>query len=138
MDAEANKTEAPALFRSEANVGRWHLPAGKALQVTWSNPREVRAVELALASEFPGIDTIKLESRSGIICVEMAKKFEEAGFRMVEIPVSHYPRMHGRSEFFRVRHLAYTFRGLLKIWWKMVVTRRLPFLVSAVTKKSQL
>lgn len=37
-------------------------------------------------------ETISLESRSGVICVEMAKKFERAGFRMVEIPVSHYPR----------------------------------------------
>ena len=81
-------------------------------------------------------DSIKLESRSGVICVEMAKKFEEPGFRMVEVPVSHYPRMHGRSEFFRVRHLAHTFRGLLKIWWKMVVTRRLPFLVSTAARKS--
>ena len=60
-------------------------------------------------------DTISLESRSGVICVEMAKKFEHAGFRMAEIPVSHYPRMHGRSEFFRVRHVAYTFKGLLSL-----------------------
>ncbi len=81
-------------------------------------------------------DTIRLESRSGVICVEMAKKFEEAGFGMVEIPVSHYPRMHGRSEFFRMRHLVHTFRGLLKIWWRMVVTRKLPFLMSAETRKS--
>jgi hypothetical protein len=81
-------------------------------------------------------DHITLESTSGVICVEMARKFDEAGFRMVEIPVSHYPRLHGRSEFFRVRHLVHTFRGLLKIWWKMVVTRRLPSSVSTVTRKS--
>lgn len=66
-------------------------------------------------------DTIKLESRSGVICVEMARKFDEAGFRMAEVPVSHYPRMHGRSEFFRIRHLVHTFRGLLRIWFKMMV-----------------
>ncbi len=81
-------------------------------------------------------DTIKLESRSGVICVEMAKKFDEAGFRMVEVPVSHYPRLHGRSEFFRFRHLVHTFRGLLKIWWKMVVSRRLPLWMSIAAKKS--
>jgi hypothetical protein len=66
------------------------------------------------------LDRISLESRSGVICVEMAKKFEQAGFRMAEIPVSHYPRMYGRSEFFRVRHPAFTFKGLLKIWWTLV------------------
>ena len=71
-------------------------------------------------------DVITLESRSGVICVEMAKKFERAGFRMAEVPVSHYPRMHGSSEFFRVRHLVHTFRGLLKIWWSLVITRKQP------------
>jgi len=81
-------------------------------------------------------ETISLESRSGVICVEMAKKFERAGFRMVEIPVSHYPRLHGRSEFFRVRHLAYTFQGLLRVWWNLVVSRRLPVWMSIAAKKS--
>jgi glycosyltransferase involved in cell wall biosynthesis len=80
-------------------------------------------------------ETISLESRSGVICVEMAKKFEQAGFRMVEVPVSHYPRMHGRSEFFRVRHLAYTFKGLLKIWWTLVISPRLPLWMSIAPKK---
>src|SRR5438876_966054 len=80
-------------------------------------------------------DTISLESRSGVICVEMAKKFELAGLRMVEIPVSHYPRMHGRSEFFRVRHLVHTFRGLLKVWWLLVIWRRLPVWMSIAAKK---
>ena len=61
-----------------------------------------------------------LESTSGVICVEMARKFDEAGFRMVEIPVSHYPRLHGRSEFFRLRHLSHTLKGLLRIWWSLV------------------
>jgi len=39
-------------------------------------------------------DVISLESTSGVICVEMARKFDVAGFRMIEIPVSHYPRLH--------------------------------------------
>ena len=80
-------------------------------------------------------ETITLESRSGVICVEMAKKFELAGFRMAEVPVSHYPRMHGSSEFFRFRHLAHTFRGLLKIWWNLVLSRRLPLWMSIAAKK---
>jgi glycosyltransferase involved in cell wall biosynthesis len=81
-------------------------------------------------------ETISLESRSGVICVEMAKKFERAGFRMAEVPVSHYPRLHGRSEFFRVRHLVYTFRGLMKVWWNLVVSHRLPVWMSIAAKKS--
>jgi glycosyltransferase involved in cell wall biosynthesis len=79
---------------------------------------------------------ITLESKSGVICVEMAKKFELAGFRMAEIPVSHYPRLHGASEFFRVRHLAHTLRGLMRIWWRMIVVRRLPLWMTIAAKKS--
>jgi glycosyltransferase involved in cell wall biosynthesis len=71
-------------------------------------------------------ERISLESRSGVICVEMARKFELAGFRMAEAPVSHYPRLHGRSEFFRLRHLTYTFQGLLRIWFNLVLAPRLP------------
>jgi glycosyltransferase involved in cell wall biosynthesis len=78
---------------------------------------------------------LSLDSRSGVICVEMAKKFEQAGFRMAEVPVSHYPRMHGSSEFFRVRHLAHTLRGLLKIWWRMIVVPKLPLWKTIAARK---
>jgi glycosyltransferase involved in cell wall biosynthesis len=79
---------------------------------------------------------IVLESRSGVICVEMAKKFDIAGFRMAEVPVSHYPRLNGRSEFFRVRHLAHTFKGLVRIWWTLVLSPRLPLWMTIAAKKS--
>jgi glycosyltransferase involved in cell wall biosynthesis len=81
-------------------------------------------------------DVISLESTSGVICVEMARKFDAAGFRMTEIPVSHYPRLHGRSEFFRFRHLSHTLKGLLRIWWSLVLSRRLPVWMSTAAKKS--
>jgi glycosyltransferase involved in cell wall biosynthesis len=81
-------------------------------------------------------DAITLQSKSGVICVEMATKFEQAGFRMAEVPVSHYPRLHGSSEFFRLRHLTHTFRGLLRIWWNLVLSRRLPLWMTIAAKKS--
>ena len=81
-------------------------------------------------------DAITLESQSGVICVEMARKFDVAGFRMTEIPVSHYPRMHGRSEFFRIRHLSHTLRGLIRVWWSLVVARRLPVWMTTAARKS--
>ena len=81
-------------------------------------------------------DAITLESQSGVICVEMARKFDVAGFRMTEIPVSHYPRLHGRSEFFRIRHLSHTLRGLLRIWWSLVVASKLPVWMTTAAKKS--
>ena len=82
-------------------------------------------------------ESITLESQSGVICVEMARKFDQAGFRMTEIPVSHYPRLHGSSEFFRVRHLAHTLRGLLRIWWELVLSRKLSPWIDLAAKKRQ-
>jgi hypothetical protein len=81
-------------------------------------------------------DSIHLESTSGVICVEMARKFDAAGLQMVEIPVSHYPRLHGRSEFFRIRQLTHTLKGLLRIWWSLVLSRRLPVWITTAARKS--
>ena len=81
-------------------------------------------------------EAITLESTSGVICVEMARKFDEAGFRMAEVPVSHYPRLHGRSQFFRLNHLSHTLKGLLRIWWSLVVWRWLPVWITTAARKS--
>ena len=80
-------------------------------------------------------DAITMTSRSGVICVEMARKFDDAGFRMTEVPVSHYPRRHGRSEFFRFRHLAHTLKGLIGIWFRLVLSRRLPLGATTETRR---
>jgi len=68
-------------------------------------------------------DRINLEKTSGIICVEMMKKIQDAGFRVVEVPVHHYHRAFGRSEFFNVRRLLRTGRDLLVLWYSLVVRR---------------
>jgi glycosyltransferase involved in cell wall biosynthesis len=64
---------------------------------------------------------INLEKTSGIICVEMMKKVQDAGFRIVEVPVHHYHRAFGRSEFFNYRRLFRTGRDLLLLWFALVV-----------------
>ena len=40
-------------------------------------------------------DRIQLRKTSGVICLEMIKKIEDAGFRIVEVPVHHYHRAFG-------------------------------------------
>jgi glycosyltransferase involved in cell wall biosynthesis len=50
-------------------------------------------------------DQIQLESDSGIICVELMTKFRQAGGRLVEVPVHHYHRAYGVSQFFNVRRV---------------------------------
>jgi len=62
---------------------------------------------------------INLEHNSGVICVELIKKLERAGARFVEIPVHHYARQHGTSQFFRWRHLFRTWVNMLALWWSL-------------------
>ena len=69
-------------------------------------------------------DRISLDKTSGIICVEMMKKIQDARFRIVEVPVHHFHRAFGRSEFFNFRRLFRTGRDLLLLWYVLVVRRQ--------------
>jgi hypothetical protein len=48
----------------------------------------------------------------------------ELACRVVETGVHHYPRLHGRSQFFRLRSLAVTFSQLTHLWVRLVVLRQ--------------
>jgi glycosyltransferase involved in cell wall biosynthesis len=66
-------------------------------------------------------DRIQLEKRSGVICLEMMKKIHDAGFRIVEVPVHHYHRAFGRSQFFNFRRIAKTGLDVMRLWLALVV-----------------
>ncbi|MCA1561959.1 MAG: glycosyltransferase family 2 protein [Acidobacteria bacterium] len=66
-------------------------------------------------------DRIALEKDSGVICLEMMKKVQDAGFRIAEVPVHHYHRAHGRSQFFNFRRLFKTGVDVLGLWFALVV-----------------
>jgi glycosyltransferase involved in cell wall biosynthesis len=70
------------------------------------------------------VDEVELTSTSGVICVEMMRKFERAGARFVEVGVSHHARPHGRSQFFRLPAIARSARQLVALWWNLVVRKR--------------
>jgi glycosyltransferase involved in cell wall biosynthesis len=61
-----------------------------------------------------------LTSTSGVVCVEMMRSFDRSGARFIEVPVHHYARRTGSSEFFRVASIARSAHQLLTLWWKMV------------------
>jgi glycosyltransferase involved in cell wall biosynthesis len=63
---------------------------------------------------------LNLTSTSGTICVELVKKVELTGCEAVEIAVHHYPRLHGKSQFFRVRSLLTTFGQFARIYVRLV------------------
>jgi glycosyltransferase involved in cell wall biosynthesis len=66
-------------------------------------------------------DRVRLEKSSGVICLEMMKKFTDAGVRIVEVPVHHYHRAYGKSQFFNFARLARTAVDVMKLWWVLVV-----------------
>jgi glycosyltransferase involved in cell wall biosynthesis len=67
--------------------------------------------------------TIDLESDSGTICLELVKKLQDAGHRFAEVPVHHYHRTYGQSQFFNLPRLWRTGVQLIALWWKLVVRR---------------
>jgi glycosyltransferase involved in cell wall biosynthesis len=68
-------------------------------------------------------DTVHLEKNSGVICLEMMKKITDAGFRIAEVPVHHYHRAYGRSQFFNFARLYRTAIDVFKLWYALVVRR---------------
>ena len=69
-------------------------------------------------------DVVQLEKNSGVICLEMMKKFQDAGFRVAEHPVHHYHRSYGKSQFFNFRRIFRTAIDVLKLWWALVIRRQ--------------
>jgi glycosyltransferase involved in cell wall biosynthesis len=66
---------------------------------------------------------VQLEKDSGVICLEMMKKITDAGFRIAEVPVHHYHRAYGKSQFFNFRRLFRTGVDVFKLWFALVVRR---------------
>jgi glycosyltransferase involved in cell wall biosynthesis len=66
-------------------------------------------------------DKVTLRADSGVICVEMMKKVQDAGFRLTETGVHHFHRVYGKSQFFKLRSLLRTTRDLGKLWLQLVI-----------------
>jgi glycosyltransferase involved in cell wall biosynthesis len=62
------------------------------------------------------IGRISLGVSSGAICVEMIRKLKSAGCTFREVPVHHYPRPHGKSQFFTPRRVARTIFDFFALW----------------------
>jgi glycosyltransferase involved in cell wall biosynthesis len=68
-------------------------------------------------------DVVRLEKNSGVICLEMMKKFQDAGFRVAEHPVHHYHRSYGKSQFFNFPRIYRTAIDVMKLWWRLVIRK---------------
>jgi glycosyltransferase involved in cell wall biosynthesis len=70
------------------------------------------------------LESFPLESNSGCITVEMMTRIEQGGFRIVEVPVHHYHRAYGQSQFFNFSRVARTLIELTGLWVRLKVLRR--------------
>ena len=68
--------------------------------------------------------TVKLESNSGLICAEMIRKIADSGFKFQEVPVNHYWRTSGKSQFFNIKRVSKVVFGLLILWYKLVIQKK--------------
>jgi glycosyltransferase involved in cell wall biosynthesis len=64
---------------------------------------------------------LQLQSNTGTICVELVRGIEASGCGIREVPVHHFARLYGRSEFFRIGSLLMTLRQMTDLYWKVVV-----------------
>jgi glycosyltransferase involved in cell wall biosynthesis len=71
------------------------------------------------------IQRISLEASSGAICLELVYKLAAAGCVFKEVPVHHYPRPYGESEFFKPRHVARTAFDFVGLWWTLIASSTL-------------
>ncbi len=58
---------------------------------------------------------ITLNSTSGIICLELITKLQQAGARFAQIPIHHYPRKYGTSAFFQLGNLYKTLKEFVRM-----------------------
>lgn len=76
-------------------------------------------------------DKVELTADSGVICVELMKKVQDAGFRLTETPVHHFHRAYGKSQFFNYPRLVRVAQDLVVLWKQLVLDKE--HLVPAVT-----
>jgi glycosyltransferase involved in cell wall biosynthesis len=68
-------------------------------------------------------DKVKLTRSSGVICVELMKKVQDHGYRLAEVPVHHFHRTYGKSQFFNFPRVSKTLLDLARLWMELVVRK---------------
>ncbi len=70
-------------------------------------------------------DRVTLEKESGVICLEMVKKIQDAGFSFVEVPVNHFFRAYGKSQFFNFGRVFRVGKDVIKLWFELIAKPKL-------------
>jgi len=51
------------------------------------------------------MNNIDLKHKSGVVCLELVKKLEKSGAKIIDVPVNHYFRTYGKSQIFNFKKL---------------------------------
>jgi glycosyltransferase involved in cell wall biosynthesis len=70
-------------------------------------------------------ERVELKRDSGLICVELVTKIEKNGFEVAQVPVHHYHRLHGRSQFFNFRRVFRVLWEMTGLWWELIVQKKI-------------
>lgn len=66
---------------------------------------------------------MELAESNGTFSIELLKKLHDGGFQFREVPVHHYPRVYGRSQYFRADKVLRGYHQLLVLWLRLVVRK---------------
>ncbi len=66
-------------------------------------------------------DQVRLTVDSGLVCVELMARIARGTYRITQVPVHHYHRMHGKSQFFNIPRVARVLWGMGGLWWRICV-----------------
>lgn len=69
------------------------------------------------------LSAIDLVESDGTMCIELLKKLQDGGFRFREVPVRHYPRVYGRSQYFTVSGVLASYVQLFRLWVRLVIRK---------------
>ena len=81
---------------------------------------------------------IELESKDGAICVELVRKLRDCDRTMIELPVTHYARAFGTSQFFKPDRIVRAVQGVTSWYVKLVILRQQKRRVRALARQRAL
>ena len=69
------------------------------------------------------LQQVELTESNGSFCIELLKKLQDRGFRFREVPVSHHPRVYGRSQYYTPRKVVRAYIQLFELWVELVIRK---------------
>lgn len=67
------------------------------------------------------LSKLDIQTSSGSICISLVKKAQRAGARFKEVPINHYYRRFGHSQFFRPDRILITLKELVVLWIQLMI-----------------